>query len=91
MVGRRVAGEQVTAVSELKVTEVCRVSCATQRSIYTRSWCPKTVSNSELAKRKGTTLLLKGWPSRSKSTVWWWSKAVYFISLVARAAFPRAY
>ena len=53
------AGEQVTAVSELKVTEVCRVSYATQRSIYTRSWC-KTVSNSELAKRKGTTLLLKG-------------------------------
>jgi hypothetical protein len=55
-----VAGEQVTAVSELKVTEVCRVSCATQRSIYRRSWCPKTISNSELARRKGTTLLLKG-------------------------------
>jgi len=66
-----VAGEQVTAVSELKVTEVCRVSCATQRSIYRRSWCPKTISNSELAKRKGTTLLLKGYqfPDKSHFTV----------------------
>jgi hypothetical protein len=85
-----VAGEQVTAVSELKVTEVCRVSCATQRSIYTRDWWPKTVCNSELAKRKATTLLLKGSPARSKSTVRWWSKAVNFISLLARASFPRA-
>ena len=44
----------MTAVSGLKVTEVCRVSCTAQRSIYTRSWCPTTVSNSELAKKKGT-------------------------------------
>jgi|SRR4029077_3896220 hypothetical protein len=60
MVGRRVAGEQVTAVSELKVTEVCRVSCTTQRSIYTRIWCPTTVSNSELAKKEGRNIAVKG-------------------------------
>jgi hypothetical protein len=44
----------VTAISELKVTDVCRVSCAAQRSIYTRSWCPTLFPIWRSQKKKGT-------------------------------------
>jgi hypothetical protein len=43
------------------------------------------------SKKEGHNIAAKGAAFRNKSTVRWWSKAVTFISLLARAAFPRAY